>query len=70
MMFISRNMLDINKSLTQTKDITNMTETKLKIWRKALRRSHKIQFKDNNVNFFMGDERKKRKSKIIHNQYF
>ena len=36
-----------------------MTETKLRIWRKALRKSQKIQFKDNNVNFFMGDERKK-----------
>ena len=36
-----------------------------------MRKSHKIQFKDNNIKFFMGDERKKkRKSKIINNQYF
>lgn len=48
-----------------------MTETKLRIWRKALRKSHKIQFKDNNIQFFIGDKKKKkRKSKIILNQYF
>ena len=37
-----------------------MTETKLRIRRKAFRKSHKIQFKDNNIKFFMGDERKKK----------
>lgn len=46
-----------------------MTETKLRIRRKALRKSHKIQFKDNNIKFFKMKE-KKRKSKIINNQYF
>ena len=34
-----------------------------------MRKSHKIQFKDNNIKFFKMKE-KKRKSKIINNQYF